>query len=349
MDSSQIILVARHFPHHGRHSGYDRLCHFMPDAQVVHPPRPRVFRGRDRLRGLLARYAPSYYYDLPDVIAELKVAALDGGRGATWHFLYGEDQLWACFPLARLCRATVFATIHQPENSLHLLLRSTPLWRELDGLVAVGRSQLRHASRHAPPERLRFIPHGVDTEFFTPGAQALRSKHSPPLRVLIVGRWLRDLELVTRASAALPPHLFSFRYIGPVDVATRFAGTRVNFESGLDDEALRQAYRDADLLWLPLIDATANNALLEALACGLPVLAPKLESLVDYAAHGGVQLHNVSSTPEEELALFAQNPGRLENLRQQSRPASEHFAWPVIASALRSFYAEARSLLATTP
>ena len=50
----------------------------------------------------------------------------------------------------------------------------------------------------------------------------------------------------------------------------------------MDDNALRGLYRKATLLLLPMQHATANNALLEGIACGLPVVATRLPGL---AAH----------------------------------------------------------------
>ena len=47
----------------------------------------------------------------------------------------------------------------------------------------------------------------------------------------------------------------------------------------LDDEALRRLYAKADLLFLPLVDGTANNALLEAMAMGLPVVSTNISGI----------------------------------------------------------------------
>jgi glycosyltransferase involved in cell wall biosynthesis len=41
-------------------------------------------------------------------------------------------------------------------------------------------------------------------------------------------------------------------------------------------------YNDSRLLFLPLIDATANNSLLEASACGVPVITSDLPAVREY-------------------------------------------------------------------
>ena len=49
--------------------------------------------------------------------------------------------------------------------------------------------------------------------------------------------------------------------------------------SGLSDLALAETFRQADVLFLPLQDATANNARLEGLASGLPVVTTDLPAV----------------------------------------------------------------------
>jgi glycosyltransferase involved in cell wall biosynthesis len=41
-------------------------------------------------------------------------------------------------------------------------------------------------------------------------------------------------------------------------------------------------YRSADILFLPVINATANNAILKALACGTPVISTLVGGVPDY-------------------------------------------------------------------
>jgi glycosyltransferase involved in cell wall biosynthesis len=58
---------------------------------------------------------------------------------------------------------------------------------------------------------------------------------------------------------------------------------RVRWHADLPDEELRRIYRQSDLLVLPLCDCTANNALQEGLACGLPVIVTDVGGVRDYA------------------------------------------------------------------
>jgi glycosyltransferase involved in cell wall biosynthesis len=62
----------------------------------------------------------------------------------------------------------------------------------------------------------------------------------------------------------------------------------VHTHRGIDDDTLAELYRNADVLLLPLTDSTANNALLEGMASGLPLVATDLPAVRAYLPEGGI-------------------------------------------------------------
>jgi glycosyltransferase involved in cell wall biosynthesis len=128
--------------------------------------------------------------------------------------------------------------------------------------------------------RTRVVHNGVDTTVFHPGSGAEAAFAGPALRVLFVGRLeeakgmavlerLHHELLADGDRAGISVELCSPTPPPPAMVA-RFPGFEIR--SGLDGPTLAEAYRRADLFFLPSRYEAFELSSLEALACGTPVL-----------------------------------------------------------------------------
>jgi len=125
-------------------------------------------------------------------------------------------------------------------------------------------------------------------------------------------------------------------------VDTRLSGfDNVHTHRGIDDGALAELYRNADVLLLPLSDSTANNALLEGMASGLPVVATDLPALRAYLPKGGVLVpDNAVEGFIAALQMLRQDIPARRAMGRSSRARAEELAWPRVVREYEALYAK---------
>lgn len=342
----RVRFVHTPYRHWGAHSGYARfITHLDPsrfrtethraadnDEEIplcLRPLRPWL---KERLRR-----RPMKWYKVSDLNAELAAfgRCLTGQLDIV-HFLDGEHS--AQF-LSRTLRAVgshvlTVASFHQPPDLLAELLDPAALGG-LDHVVLMSPSQLRFFEGRLPSEKLSVILHGVDTDFFHPDPQP-RTRARP--RCITVGHWLRDWRTVRAVAESLPG--VDFQVVSPRTTGLESL-PNVASHRGVEDEALAALYREADLLFLPLTDSTANNSLLEGLASGLPTVSTDLEAVRAYLPRGEAILTPAGDASAALAAVqrLVEDPELRSSMGAAARARAEALSWPRIAAQYEALFA----------
>jgi glycosyltransferase involved in cell wall biosynthesis len=114
---------------------------------------------------------------------------------------------------------------------------------------------------------------------------------------------------------------------------------RVTWFAELTNEELRDLYQAADLLFLPLLDAVANNSVLESLASGLPVISTDIGATAEYVPSGAGQLCQPHDARSHATAVvnWLDNKARRAEAEGIARSfALENFDWATIGKHLAS-------------
>jgi glycosyltransferase involved in cell wall biosynthesis len=280
-------------------------------------------------------------YDRASMAAELKVAQhMLRERRYIYHFLYGETTYHYVGFLNNIRQNRLVATFHQPPSGIRQAVQVDWHLRQLSAVVCVGRTQQGFFAEICDRDRIFFVPLGVDTEYFTPPTSF--GSRNPNICVF-VGENYRDfptlrgvIELVayqrphTQFVAVTSPR--SFEYIG--------SHPNLTLRSGISESELRDLYRSAALMLLPLKDATANNAILESMACGLPIVVSEVGAIRDYVSPKcAILIPPFDSRGMAESVLhLLDDPLERQRMSEQSREQALRFSWPKVIQQLQAVY-----------
>ena len=193
--------------------------------------------------------------------------------------------------------------------------------------------------------------HGVDTGQFSPAhrcpewrARLTEGEVDAPL-LLFVGRlalekrvdWLRPV------LDALPQARLAIVGDGPVRgrLETLFAGARTVFTGYLRGMDLARAYASADLFVFPSANETLGNVVLEAMASGIPVVAPRSGGVIDHV-HEGINGHLFESDEMADLVTLVgsllENKQELSRLGKTGREYAVQQSWEAVLDRLLDRY-----------
>ncbi len=106
------------------------------------------------------------------------------------------------------------------------------------------------------------------------------------------------------------------------------AAADVTWEGHCDD--VPQLLRDGDVLILPSAQDGFGSVVLEAMACGLPVIVSNRVGAKDWVkdgVNGFIFPFGNREALEERMAWFVSDFSRVESLRAQARATAEQCSW----------------------
>lgn len=343
----RILVLLTKFSHHGLNGGYKQLIKFV---------KPLVELGFDEDRGatkegLKAKYQWLYEFDVRKHKKEIDLI----------HIMYGEDYFrfspWL-YP-----KIPIVVTFHQPYESLLREVRkgdykgrigaithcfTKKRFKKIAAAIVTEASQKRALAEVMDENRIHVIPLGVHLESFTQAYLKLREQGESKnaRQVITVGNWKRDWDMYRSVVEAcqilrinINFHLVNRNLSDELKVQFRSMGVTVH--EGLDDAQLKKVVFRSSLMFLPVTEASGNNALLESLALGVPVLMTdvlKEKSGLDERAVFYHKRDDVDDVIARISAYFDLSESDRETISDICRSEATQFDWPVIAARTMELY-----------
>ncbi|MEI6816814.1 MAG: glycosyltransferase family 4 protein [Bacteroidota bacterium] len=353
----KIIILRQAFDHIGSYSGYDRLCYFLItkkgfDFYSITNPKERKFS----LEALFYRFVlillfklkPNPFYSYIGLFSEIRaIFASKRNDIDLIHITHIEDNFGLLSLPLLPSNTRLIGTAHQPKEWYEKNYLKKNILSKLDAIIVLATNDKEYFE-NILPGKVHIIPHGIDTDFFTP-KEIIKYPLPNQQRILYIGNWMRDKEtfyLVVKELVINYPDLHFDMVVPKAYLRNKYFDElrkieNVHWYSGITDIELRELYQNATLLFLPLLDSTANNAILEAMSCGLPIISSKIGGVKEYTDDSFAELFTVGDVEgfKNCIKSLLNNPELLKRRAKRAREfAEENFSMKVIGENTLKIY-----------
>lgn len=222
------------------------------------------------------------------------------------------------------------------------------IWRKAESLIACSEGLKKRALAFCPNINVSVIANGVDIELYKP---AENQGFSEKLKLITVGRLTgtKRLDILIAMTELLRKQgidaSLTIAGTGKLEtqlkelVSGRNLNSFINLTGRVSEQAMPELYRKHNLF----VSATAaegmSNAMLEAMASGLPIITTRCEGLDELIKGNGIILE------QPDIALFAEEVIKLHNnkssyqlMAAEARKQAEKFSWKAVADQYVQIY-----------
>lgn len=276
---------------------------------------------------------------------------------------YGLVHAFFGFPTGFLCRNGSLPYIISlrgsdvPGSNLRLQLDYKILapvfrriWKNAAALIACSEGLKNRALSFLPSVSIDVIPNGVDCERFSP---AEKDPKRQPLKLLTVGRLsvTKRIEMLIEAvelidKEGLDVHLSVAGGGGLEDhlrqmIGRKGLGRMIEMTGRVEPENMPEKYRQSHIFVSATMQEGMSNAMLEAMASGLPIVTTRCEGLEELISDNGIVVEQPTARAiADAVKDLACDAEKYEQMSRSARTSAERFAWKSVAQEYLNCYNE---------
>jgi glycosyltransferase involved in cell wall biosynthesis len=222
------------------------------------------------------------------------------------------------------------------------------IWLKASALVANSAGLKQRSLQFLPTADIDVIPNGIDLDRFTP---AQNKQSSNEFKLLTVGRLsvTKRFDMLIEAVELLSKKNESIRLTIAGGGGLLAQLKNLVEQKGLDNvikligrleiEKMPDIYRAHDLFVTATMQEGMSNAMLEALASGLPIVTTRCEGVEELIADNGVVVENANAHAlAEAINNLAKNKSAYEAMCASARKIAEKFGWSQVAEQYLQIY-----------
>jgi len=352
----KILLARTVWDHHSKKSGYDNVFQHFTGKEYHHvinivPLYPSFWQRVINFLMSLAIRDFREHYGINYLIFELKIILQIWFKKIDVIHLTDVEKNYRFFPkLLAKSKIRTIGTVHLPPAFYKVGWRQLQQLEYLDELIVLDKKSQIFYQTYFPNKKIHFIPHAVDTDHFKPSNQGQTNM----FKYLFIGRFLRDLKTLSKTILLakekevknLEFHLvYTWQSLDNTDGFPFISILKEDFviiHNHLNDNDLLDLYQQCQVLFIPLFDATANNGILEAMACGMPIITTSTtggETYITNKKNGFICPQQSAEKLLEAVISLKENANLYSNMSECARQVSEEqFSISVVKSQLKLVY-----------
>lgn len=333
-----FYIISKDWSRHGDFSGYECILAFL---KLPYQLAKRFFIPY-RLIKFFAINTQLKNYQSNTVIKEWFILWQIFKR-KTVHILYGDMDFYYLHYLKRfpfnLRQNTLIATFHHPPYELEKRLNYNRIkvLGALDKIIVMGPNQKAFLQQYTNAI-IKFIPHGINLDYFT-----YDKEHSRQNQILLIGvshrNHSRNIAIINAVNTQIETKFIVLTTHQNAKLYRSLDNVSVITENISDNELLGY-YQDSKGLLLSLIDCTASNSILEALACGCPIITNNVGAVRDYIPENtGIPVFETDDINDSVsyIVKLLKEDEFLKIISATQRKLAKKYDWKVIAKTTEDF------------